>query len=307
MRKLVLGLFSLLLVSCMEQHPAEQVSVSSALVAPPFWCGYEMGSSQDVPDFESDCHWTAPSGLPDYVQKYHGAAILPFPGQTLPCEGQKVLSDYSLVVAQTVCPHTFVPISTPNTFNPWTSGSAPATGPGSSTTAPYAPTLSPPFFSTFYPNAANFGPTNIAQYVTSCTTADTPRGSIDVYLSSNVDNNPPVDGNCARITPPTHDGSAYFIDWRGFLARGWRTNANGVEKSIKSINVGPDVEFAISSNAKVDFTDAWLCRLWPTNSRCKYANTHGATFSLEMDHYFAASPPLEANFRPWSMWFLANY
>lgn len=289
----IAAILALLTIAACGASPTEPIAkVSGALEATPFFCGYEMGSDNNLPDSEWTCNWTAPSGLPDWVQTYHGNAVLPFPGHALPCEGQTLLHPYQLIVTNASCPHTFVPVcsSVPTGFSPW-SQSYPTTA--------TSPTISVAQYScAHYPDVNHFGPTNVAQYVSLCTAGQTPRGSIDLYLSSNVGNK--SQANCARITPPLHDSSLYMLDFENFLANGWRTQVGSTTVSIQSVEMGPNTEMFISDNARVDLSSLWLCRFAP---HCLHYNWTGS-FSLELDHIASGLPGV---WRPWSIMFGASY
>jgi hypothetical protein len=297
-----------------EKGPVIGHADQAVLPAAPFWCGYEMGSSNDIPNYQYDCHWTSPSGLPDTVQKSNGVVVVPwsgappaYPAQTMPCQGNNWAGGVyhsDMVVANASCPHTFSPLCPfpqgQPPFDPW-AGTYPAPPTAQNTIAP--PTLGSSYFGChFYPSSTTYGPTNYAQYVTSCTAGQTPVGSIDLYLSNNVGSK--TDGNCARLTAPTV-GDVYNIDYHGFLANGWLTLASGVRTKILSAEIGPKMNLYFSSNARVDGAN-WGC-WWSTQpglGTCKrLENSGNINYSLEADHFASSDATLISGWEPRSLMF----
>jgi hypothetical protein len=269
---------------------------SSGLVSaqvPPM-CDWVWGQPPYAPNQESNCNWIndASGGFPDYVQTYNGTQLPPGPGA---CISYTIASGFNVpVIANTACPHVFVPIC--QMINPYALSLPATVGPPAGLPSQYACVV--------YPNPTNFGPTNVSQYVTSCTPGPTPQASIDIYFGNNVGDY--TVGHCARVTAPTYDNHEYYLDFHAFLANGWRSYTNAAGTAwIRSVQMGPHTQAAFSSNARVDLSDTWLCRPTPTNSKCRLlSNTSGT--ALESDHFYATDSSLEPNWKPWSMRFHAG-
>jgi hypothetical protein len=256
-------------------------------------CDWVSGISPNIPNQEWNCNWVndASGGIPDWVQRYNGTQLPPGPGA---CHSYSAVSGFGEdIIANLNCPHVFVPQC--QMINPYALSLPSVAGPPVGLPSQYACVV--------YPNPVAFGPSNVSQYVSSCSVGPTPQGSIDVYLDDSTSNY--ASGHCARVTPPTFNNVEYFLDFKSFLVNGWRstTNATGTIY-IRSIQMGPHTTAAFSSNARVDFSSAWLCYAFSSNSKCKYvSNQSGSALAISR---FYTDPSLEAGWKPWSMWFSAG-
>lgn len=192
-----------------------------------------------------------------------------------------------------------VAICSPIPFNPYAGAMPPAPlAPNYPPAGP--PNLPPNYWCSWYPDPMVYGPINTSQYVTECTFGPTPQGSVDVYTGNNLHG-----GRCARITPPTHDGTFVFRPYFAFLGNGWHTKVNGTETFIRSVEVGPHTKFRLSSNARVDQTN-WQCHVTASNSACINAD-NSSNSSLELDHIAATHTNILPGWTPWSLEISALY